>query len=188
MGFAFGSVSFHKGSVSKKKKMTCKTVFPMTLASGKNKVKCFLGLWLLQTQALLEGGYNFSSLFNNLLLTSVGPDLLRPVIISSSKTIPKLKLPRDLICLLLENLDISWTGLMLGENRKSPIQEGFVTVIMRSTFSTWIKQTIFLDYQSSSSDSQDTWIEAKDGILPEQISGSCCCRSHNSLLHSTWKM
>ena len=41
--------------------LTCKTV-AMVLASGKNKVKCILGLWLLQTQALLEGGYSFSLL------------------------------------------------------------------------------------------------------------------------------
>ena len=40
------------------------------------------------------------------------------------------------------------------------IQEGFVTVTMRSIFSSWIKQTVLLDYQSSNSDSQDPYIEA----------------------------
>ena len=107
MGFAFGSVGFHKGSLLtfkgchfKNLTCICKTVFPLALASGKNKVKCILGLWLLHTQASLEGGYNFSSyVFNKHLLASVGPDLLRPVVISSSKSILELKLPGDVTSL-----------------------------------------------------------------------------------------
>ena len=63
---AFASVDFHKGSSltfngGQSKTLTCKTV-AMTLAPGKNKVKYIMGLWLLHTQALLEGGVSFSLL------------------------------------------------------------------------------------------------------------------------------
>ena len=52
----------------------------MALASGKNKVKCILGLWLLQTQASLEGGYSFlppTYLFSKDPLASIGLDWLQ---------------------------------------------------------------------------------------------------------------
>ena len=92
----------------------------MALASGKKEVKCMLGLWLLQTQGSLKGGYSFSCKSSKHPLASVGPDLLRSVGFSSSKTILELKLETWLF-VLLEHLDASWTGLMLGKMGKSPI-------------------------------------------------------------------
>ena len=63
-------------------------------------------------------------------------------------------------------------------------------------FSSWIIQTVLLDYQSFSYYSQDLYFEAhirfvsatlvfKGWVLPGQISGSCYWKTRNSLLHST---
>ena len=63
---------------------------------------------------------------------------------------------------------------------------------MRSTISSWIKQTVLLAYQSFNSDSQDLHIKAHDvrsmsaslafkgGASLEQILGSCYWKSHNT--------
>ena len=63
---------------------------------------------------------------------------------------------------------------------------------MRSTISSWIKQTVLLAYQSSNSDSQDLHVKAHDvtsmsaslafkgGASLKQILGSCYWKSHNT--------
>ena len=55
----------------------------MTLASGRNKVKYILGLWLLQTQASLEGGYSFSLLPFQQIPISLNWSRLAPVVTSA---------------------------------------------------------------------------------------------------------
>ena len=71
-------------------------------------------------------------------------------------------------------------------------KEGFDRDIMRSTISSWIKQTVLLAYQSSNCDTQDLQVKAHDvrsmsaslafkgGVSQEQILGSCFWKSHNT--------
>ena len=95
-------------------------------------------------------------------LASDGPDLLKPVVIPALKPFLSSDLTEDMtLCpvrALRYYLDKT-SALRKGKNLLFiSFKKDFDKNIMRSTISSWIKQTVLLAYQSSNSDSQDLHI------------------------------
>ena len=116
----------------------------------------------------MEGGHYFffSCLFSK---TSDGPDFLQPVIpalkpfLSSDFTDDMSLCPFRALRYYLDRT--SALSLRKGKNLLFiSFKEGFDRDIMRSTISSWIRQTALLDYHSSNSESQDLHIKAHDVI------------------------
>ena len=181
------------------KTLTFKTVFLMALASGKRRgeVHSWTYSSLRHKPQWKEVTISPSPAFlAKNQLASDGPDLLKPVVIPALKPFLSSDLTEDMtLCpvrALRYYLDRT-KDLRKGKNLLFiSFKEGFDKDIMRSTISSWIKQTVLLAYQSSSSDSQDLHVKAHDvrsmsaslafkgGASLEQILGSCYWKSHNT--------
>ena len=179
--------------------LTFKTVFLMALASGKRRgeVHSWTYSSLRHKPHWKEVTISPSPAFlAKNQLASDGPDLLRPVVIPALKPFLSSDLTEDMtLCpvrALRYYLDRT-NELRRGKNLLFiSFKEGFDRDIMRSTISSWIKQTVLLAYQSSKADSQDLHIKAHDirsmsaslafkgGASLEQILGSCYWKSHNT--------
>ena len=179
--------------------LTFKTVFLMALASGKRRgeVHSWTYSSLRHKPHWKEVTISPSPAFlAKNQLASDGPDLLRPVVIPALKPFLSSDLTEDMtLCpvrALRYYLDRT-NELRRGKNLLFiSFKEGFDKDIMRSTISSWIKQTVLLAYQSSKADSQDLHIKAHDirsmsaslafkgGASLEQILGSCYWKSHNT--------
>ena len=179
--------------------LTFKTVFLMALASGKRRgeVHSWTYSSLRHKPQWKEVTISPSPAFlAKNQLASDGPDLLKPVVIPALKPFLSSDLTEDMtLCpvrALRYYLDRT-DDLRRGKNLLFiSFKEGFDKDIMRSTISSWIKQTVLLAYQSSNSDSQDLHVKAHDvrsmsaslafkgGASLEQILGSCYWKSHNT--------
>ena len=179
--------------------LTLKTVFLMALASGKRRgeVHSWTYSSLRHKPHWKEVTISPSPAFlAKNQLASDGPDLLRPVVIPALKPFLSSDLTDDMtLCpvrALRYYLDRT-NELRRGKNLLFiSFKEGFDRDIMRSTISSWIKQTVLLAYQSSKADSKDLHIKAHDirsmsaslafkgGASLEHILGSCYWKSHNT--------
>ena len=151
------------------KTLTFKTVFLMALASGKRRgeVHSWTYSSLRHKPQWKEVTISPSPAFlAKNQLASDGPDLLKPVVIPALKPFLSSDLTEDMtLCpvrALRYYLDRT-KDLRKGKNLLLiSFKEGFDKDIMRSTISSWIKQTVLLAYQSSNSDSQDLHVKAHD--------------------------
>ena len=147
--------------------LTFKTVFLMALASGKRRgeVHSWTYSSLRHKPQWKEVTISPSPAFlAKNQLASDGPDLLKPVVIPALKPFLSSDLTEDMtLCpvrALRYYLDRT-NDLRRGKNLLFiSFKEGFDKDIMRSTISSWIKQTVLLAYQSSNSDSQDLHVKA----------------------------
>ena len=203
MGFVFGPFCIDKDSFLTIKR--CKSEdfdFQDCLFDGfgfwqKTGGGAFLDIFFPQTQTSMEGGhyFSFSCLFSKESVGCRWPRFAQTSGHFSSRPFLSSDFTEDMsLCpvrALRYYLDRT-SALRKGKNLLFiSFKEGFDRDIMRSTFCSWIKQTVSLAYQSSNSESKDLHIKAHDvrsmsaslafkrGASLEQILGSLW-KSHNT--------
>ena len=182
------------------KLLTFKTVFLLTLASGKRRSE--VHAW---THSSLSYKENWSQvtlapstafLAKN-QLASDGPAAIKPVVIPALKPQLDKSLTQDRSLCPVRALKFYLDRTKdLRKNKNLlfvAIKEGFTRDISRATISSWLKQTILLAYENSDSESQQLYqVKARDvrsmaaslafkgGISLNEILQACFWKSHNT--------
>ena len=182
------------------KLLTFKTVFLLTLASGKRRSE--VHAW---THSSLSYKENWSQvtlapstafLAKN-QLASDGPAAIKPVVIPALKPQLDRSLTQDRSLCPVRALKYYLDRTKDLKKNKNllfvAIKEGFTRDISRATISSWLKQTILLAYESSDSESQQLYqVKAHDvrsmaaslafrvGISLNEILEACFWKSHNT--------
>ena len=149
--------------------LTFKTVFLMALASGKRRgeVHAWTFSSLRHKPHWKEVTISPSPAFlAKNQLASDCPDSLKPVVIPALKPFWSSDLTGDMslypVRALRYYLDRT-SALKKGKYLLfMSFKEGFDRGLMGSTISSWIRQTVLLDYQSSNFDTQDLQVKAHD--------------------------
>ena len=148
--------------------LTFKTVFLMALASGKRRgeVHGWTFSSLRHKPHWKEVTISPSAFLAKNQLASDCPDSLKPVVIpalkpfwSSDLTGDRTLYPVRALRYYLDRTSALKKGKYL---LFMSFKEGFDRGLMGSTISSWIRQTVLLDYQSSNFDTQDLQVKAHD--------------------------
>ena len=182
------------------KLLTFKTVFLMTLASGRRRGE--VHAWTFKSLKHKAGWKEVtvapSSVFlSKNQLASDGPNVVQPVVIPALKPILDSCLSQDMTLCPVRSLryyvdktkDIRDGKHLLFVSFKN----GFSGDIQRATISSWIKQTVILAYQESDLETQKlSRVKAHDvrsmaaslafkgGVSLDQILGACFWKSHTT--------
>ena len=182
------------------KLLTFKTVFLMTLASGRRRGE--VHAWTFKSLKHKAGWKEVtvapSSVFlSKNQLASDGPNVVQPVVIPALKPILDSSLSQDMTLCPVRSLryyvdktkDIRDGKHLLFVSFKN----GFSGDIQRATISSWIKQTVILAYQESDLETQKlSRVKAHDvrsmaaslafkgGVSLDQILGACFWKSHTT--------
>ena len=180
--------------------LTFKTVFLMTLASGRRRgeVHAWTFRSLKHKTGWKEVTVSPSSVFlAKNQLASDGPSIVQPVVIPALKPSLDQSLTEDMTLCPVRSLryyidktkDLREGKHLLFISFKS----GFSGDIQRSTISSWIKQTVMLAYQGSDLETQSlSRVKAHDvrsmaaslafkgGVSLDQILGACFWKSHTT--------
>ena len=180
--------------------LTFKTVFLMTLASGRRRgeVHAWTFRSLKHKTGWKEVTVSPSSVFlAKNQLASDGPSIVQPVVIPALKPSLDQSLTEDMTLCPVRSLryyidktkDLREGKHLLFISFKS----GFSGDIQRSTISSWIKQTVMLVYQGSDLETQSlSRVKAHDvrsmaaslafkgGVSLDQILGACFWKSHTT--------
>ena len=182
------------------KLLTFKTVFLLTLASGKRRSE--VHAW---THSSLSYKENWSQvtlapstafLAKN-QLASDGPAAIKPVVIPALKPQLDKSLTQDRSLCPVRALKFYLDRTKdLRKNKNLlfvAIKEGFARGISRATISSWLKQTILLAYENSDPESQQLYqvkahdvrsmaasLAFKGGISLNEILQACFWKSHNT--------
>ena len=182
------------------KLLTFKTVFLLTLASGKRRSE--VHAW---THSSLSYKENWSQvtlapstafLAKN-QLASDGPAAIKPVVIPALKPQLDKSLTQDRSLCPVRALKFYLDRTKdLRKNKNLlfvAIKEGFARDISRATISSWLKQTILLAYENSDPESQQLYqvkahdvrsmaasLAFKGGISLNEILQACFWKSHNT--------
>ena len=180
--------------------LTFKTVFLMTLASGRRgEVHAWIFKSLKHKTGWKEVTVAPSSVFlAKNQLASDGPSIVQPVVISALKPVLDHSLSEDTTLCPVRSLRyyIDRTkDLRVGKHLLFiSFKNGFSGDIQRSTISSWIKQTVMLAYQGSDLETQNlskvkahgvrsmaASLAFKGGVSLDQILGACFWKSHTTL-------
>ena len=182
------------------KLLTFKTVFLMTLASGRRRGE--VHAWTFKSLKHKTGWKEVtvapSSVFlSKNQLASDGPNVVQPVVIPALKPILDSSLSQDMTLCPVRSLRYyvdKTKDLRDGKHLLFvSFKNGFSGDIQRATISSWIKQTVILAYQESDLETQKlSKVKAHDvrsmaaslafkgGVSLDQILGACFWKSHTT--------
>ena len=182
------------------KLLTFKTVFLMTLASGRRRGE--VHAWTFKSLKHKTGWKEVtvapSSVFlSKNQLASDGPNVVQPVVIPALKPILDSSLSQDMTLCPVRSLRYyvdKTKDLRDGKHLLFvSFKNGFSGDIQRATISSWIKQMVILAYQESDLETQKlSRVKAHDvrsmaaslafkgGVSLEQILGACFWKSHTT--------
>ena len=180
--------------------LTFKTVFLMTLASGRRRgeVHAWTFRSLKHKSSWKEITVSPSSVFlAKNQLASDGPSIIQPVVIPALKPSLDQSLAEDMTLCPVRSLRYYIDGTKDLRKGKHLLfiffKSGFSGDIQRSTISSWIKQTVVLAYQGSDLETQSlskvrahdvrsmaASLAFKGGVSLDQILGACFWKSHTT--------
>ena len=180
--------------------LTFKTVFLMTLASGRSRgeVHAWTFRSLKHKTGWKEVTVSPSSVFlAKNQLASEGPEVVEPVVIPALKPSLDSSMSEDMTLCPVRALRYYLDKTKeLRENKHLlfiSFKDGFSKDIQRSTISSWLKQTVILAYESSDVETQTlTNVKAHDvrsmaaslafkgGVSLDQILGACFWKTHST--------
>ena len=182
------------------KLLTFKTVFLLTLASGKRRSE--VHAWIHSSLSYKENWSQVTlapstAFLAKNQLASDGPAAIKPVVIPALKPQLDRSLAQDRSLCPVRALKYYLERTKdLRKNKNLlfvAIKEGFTRDISRATISSWLKQTILLAYENSDSESQQLHqVKAHDvrsmaassafrgGVSLNEILEACFWKSHNT--------
>ena len=182
------------------KLLTFKTVFLLTLASGKRRGE--IHAWTFSSLSYKENWSQVTiapstAFLAKNQLASDGPTVIKPVVIPALKPHLDSSLTQDRSLCPVRALKYYLDRTKdLRKNKNLlfvAIKEGFTRDISRATISSWLKQTILLAYEESDSETQQLCqvkahdvrsmaasLAFKGGVSLSEILEACFWKSHNT--------